>query len=29
MKEKDNRNKNQINFENDEIERLYLIFIKF
>ena len=29
MKEKDNRNKNQINFENDEVERLYLIFIKF
>ena len=29
MKEKDNRNKNQINFENDEIEGLYLIFIEF
>ena len=29
MKEKDNRNKNQINFENDEVECLYLIFIKF
>ena len=28
MKEKDNRNKNQINFENDESERLYLIFIE-
>ena len=29
MKEKDNRNKNQINFENYEVECLYLISIKF
>ena len=29
MKRKENRNLNQINFENDEIERLYLKFIIF
>ena len=29
MKRKDNRNQKQINFENDEIERLYLKFIIF
>ena len=29
MKRKDNGNQNQINFENNEIERLYLKFIIF
>ena len=29
MKRKDNGNLNQINFENNEIERLYLKFIIF
>lgn len=29
MKRKENRNLNQINFENNEIERLYLKFIIF